>query len=80
MTILAVALASVSAGEQYTPALETQNHKVSYALAGTWGINFAGWVLAEFYSLTAKKLGMKPEQAKEAVADLGAWVARGTWT
>lgn len=31
-------------------------------------------VLAEFYSVAVKKLGMKPEHAEEAVADLGSWI------
>jgi predicted nucleic acid-binding protein len=30
-------------------------------------------VLAEFYSVAMKKLGMRPEQAEEAIADLGGW-------
>ena len=30
-------------------------------------------VLAEFYAVSVKKLGMTPEQAEEVVADLGTW-------
>jgi predicted nucleic acid-binding protein len=30
-------------------------------------------VLAEFYAVGVKKLGMKPEQAEEVIADLGTW-------
>lgn len=30
-------------------------------------------VLAEFYSVSVKKLGMRPEEAEDAIADLGTW-------